>query len=208
MSQPGVGWSRLVRSLKEGLQTKGGEALPETDISSDILVHPAIPQNWHVLWTHSNCESLVHDQLAPYGFQLFLPTVESWLRRGTVRRLVRVPLFRGYLFLRHAMDKESYLRVCKARGLVRILGESWDRLSILRETEMEALKRILAAGRQVLPYPYLRQGQRVRIRRGPLTGVEGILLRANPKKGLLVISVDLLQRSVAVHLDCTDLEVA
>ena len=91
---------------------------------------------------------------------------------------------------------------------MRILGESWDRLSILRETEMEALKRILAAGRQVLPYPYLRQGQRVRIRRGPLTGVEGILLRANPKKGLLVISIDLLQRSVAVHLDCTDLEVA
>jgi transcription termination/antitermination protein NusG len=106
------------------------------------------------------------------------------------------------------MDKESYLQVCKARGLVRILGERWDRLSIMGESEIETIKRILGTGRTVFPYPYLRQGQRVRIRRGPLSGVEGIIVRVNPKKGLLVVSVDLLQRSVAVHLDCTDLEAA
>ena len=175
---------------------------PETIVSSPTV------DGWHVLWTRSNCESLVHDQLAAHGFQLFLPMIESWFRRGGVQRLGRVPLFRGYLFLRHAMDKESYLQVCKKRGLLRILGERWDRLLTLRDSEIETIKKLLGTGRRVLPYQYLQQGQRLRIKRGPLTGVEGILVRANPQKGLLVVSVDLLQRSVAVHLECTDLEAA
>jgi transcriptional antiterminator NusG len=182
--------------------------LSAIDIVPQIVARPPTSDGWHVLWTHSNCESLVHDQLAPHGFQLFLPTIESWFRRGAVRRLERVPLFRGYLFLRHAIDKESYLTICKVRGLVRILGERWDRLSIMRDSEIETIKQIIGTGRRLLPYPYLRQGQRVRIKRGPFMGVEGIFVRANSKKGLLVVSVDLLQRSVAVHLDCTDLETA
>src|SRR4029453_8502372 len=70
---------------------------------------------------------LVHDQLAAHSFQLFLPMIESWFRRGGAQRLGRVPLFRGYLFLRHAMDKESYLQVCKIRGLLRIRGSIRDR---------------------------------------------------------------------------------
>ena len=57
---------------------------------------------WRVLWTRSNCEQLVYDQLAMKGFDLFLPTLETWVRRGGVRRRERVPLFRSYLFLRAA----------------------------------------------------------------------------------------------------------
>jgi transcription antitermination factor NusG len=182
-------------------KTKGGEALAEIDGNP-------VTDRWHVLWTRSNCEQAVHDQLAAHGFDLFLPTVESWLRRGGVRSLARVPLFSGYLFLRHAMDKASYLAVYKARGLVRILGERWDHLAVVPDAEIGAIRRITSAGVPVLPYPYLGEGQRVRITRGPLTDVEGIVLRASPKKGLLVVSVELLRRSVAVHLDCTVLEIA
>jgi transcription antitermination factor NusG len=183
------------------METKGGEALPE------IVTDSVIPR-WRVLWTHSNCEQLVRDQLAAKGFDLFLPSVEAWSRRGGVRRLSRVPLFGGYLFLRHAMDKASYLEVYKARGLVRVLGERWDRLDAVPDSEVEAIQKLVHSSLPILPYPYLREGQRVRISRGPLTDVEGILVRGNPKKGLLVVSVDLLQRSVAVHLDCTMLEAA
>ena len=186
---------------ERGMETKGGEVLPET-------VAESVTPRWRVLWTHSNCEQLVHDQLAPKGFDLFLPTVEAWTRRGGVRHLVRIPMFGGYLFLRHAMDKASYLEVYKARGLVRILGERWDRLAAVPDSEIEAIQKLIHSGHTVLPYPYLRQGQRVRITKGPFADVEGILVRVNPKKGLLVVSVDLLQRSVAVHLDCTQLEVA
>jgi transcription antitermination factor NusG len=94
------------------------------------------------------------------------------------------------------------------RERVGILGERWDRLLTLRESEIETIKRLLGTGRRVLPHQFLQHGQRLRIKRGPLAGVEGILVRANPQKGLLVVSVDLLQRSVAVHLECTDLEAA
>ena len=163
---------------------------------------------WRVLWTRSNCEQLVYDQLAVKGFDLFLPTVEAWARRGGVRRRERAPLFRGYLFLRHAVDKASYLEVCKARGLVRLLGERWDQLEVVPDGEIHAIQRLVRSELPILPYPYLREGQRVRITEGPLANVEGILVRVNPNKGLLVVSVNLLQRSAAVHLDCTQLEAA
>ena len=163
---------------------------------------------WRVLWTRSNCEQLVRDQLALKGFELFLPTIDTWARRGGVRRRECAPLFRGYLFLRHAMDKASYLEICKARGLVRVLGERWDQLEVVPDLEIKTLRKLLDSGLSILPYPYLRQGQRVRITEGPLADTEGIIVRMNTKKGLLVVSVNLLQRSVAVHLDCTVLEAA
>src|SRR2546422_256381 len=163
---------------------------------------------WHALWTRSHCEQLVHDQLAVKGFDLFLPRIDQWSRRGGVRRLIRVPLFPGYVFLHGAMDKASYVEVLKARGLVQVLGERWDRLATIPDGEIDAIQRIVGARVPTLPYPYLREGQRVRITRGPLADVEGIIVRANPKKGLLVVSVNLLQRSIAVHLDCTMLEAA
>ena len=188
---------------ENGIETKGGEALPELELVTD-----SVTPRWRVLWTHSNYEQLVYDQLAAKGFELFLPTVEAWSRRGGVRRLSRVPLFRGYVFLRHAMDKASYLEVYRTRGLVRVLGERWDRLDVVPDPDIAAIQTLVTSGRPILPYPYLREGQRVRITRGPLADVEGILVRVNPKKGLLVVSVDLLRRSVAVHLDCTLLEAA
>jgi transcriptional antiterminator NusG len=163
---------------------------------------------WSVLWTHSNCEQRVRDQLTAKGFDLFLPLVDAWSRRGGLRRLSRVPLFNGYLFLHHPMDKASYVDVMKTRGLVAILGDRWDRLATVPDREIEAIRRIIAAKIPALPHPYLRDGQRVRITRGPLTDVEGILVRSNPNRGLLVVSVELLQRSVAAHVDCTSVVAA
>jgi transcription termination/antitermination protein NusG len=171
-------------------------------------VHSAVAPRWSVVWTHSNSEQVVFDQLARKGFELFLPMVDAWCRRGGIRRLSRVPLFRGYLFLRHAMDKASYVEVCKARGLVRLLGERWDQLDMVPDNEIEAIQRLAESRMPLLPHPYLREGQRVRIKLGPLAELEGILVRMNAKKGLLVVSVNLLRRSVAVQLDCTALEAA
>jgi transcriptional antiterminator NusG len=161
---------------------------------------------WHVLWTRSHCEQLVHDQLSGKEFELFLPKVEMWSRAGGSRRLSGAPLFPGYLFLRHALDKESYIEARKARGLVAILGESWDRPAVIPDSEIESIRRTVEAKVPALAHPYLREGRRARIVRGPLAGVEGILVQAKRNKGLLVLSVNLLQRSVAVEMDCTWVE--
>lgn len=165
---------------------------------------PSAAGQWHALWTQSHCEQLVCDQLAQKEFQPFLPLVHVWSRRGGVRRLIQVPMFPGYVFLRHAMDKRAYVSVRQTRGLVRVLGERWDRLAVIPHEEIEAIARVATLQQPVFPHPYLQQGQRVRLTRGPLAGVEGILVETRPSKGLLVVSVHLLQRSIAVTVDCTD----
>jgi transcription termination/antitermination protein NusG len=163
---------------------------------------------WHVLWTRSNCEQMVGEQLVKKGFDVFLPTIDEWSRRGGVRVLSRAPLFRGYLFLRHAIDKTSYLEVTRTCGLVRLLGERWDRLDAIPDREVEGIQAVLRSGLPTLPHAYLREGQRVRITGGPLADVEGVLLQTNPNRGTLVVSVHLLRRSVAVQVDCTLVEAA
>ncbi len=158
---------------------------------------------WHAVWTHSNCEQLVHDQLAPKGFQVFLPRVQAWSRHGASRQLVSSAMFPGYLFIRHSMDKTSQIEILKCRGIVRILGERWDRLWSIPDDEIDVVRKVADAGLPALPYPYLREGQRMRILHGPLAGVEGIFVTGDPHKGLLILSVEMLRRSVAVEVDCT-----
>jgi transcription termination/antitermination protein NusG len=157
---------------------------------------------WYALYTRSRCEQLVCEQLAAKGFHIFLPKIAVWSQRAGERHLISIPMFSGYLFLRHAIDKSSYIEVRKARGLVRILGERWDKLSVVPDADIEAIQTTLHAAIRVMPHPYLREGQRVRITQGPLQGVEGILVQSKPAKGLLILSIDLLQRSISVEIDC------
>ena len=161
------------------------------------------PECWYALYTRSHCEQLVYSQVVVKGFQAFLPKLEVWSQRAGQRHLVSMPMFPNYLFLRHAMDKECYLQVRRARGLVRILGQRWDRLSVVPDAELEAIQRVLQARLPVLPHPYLKDGQRVRIMSGPLAGAEGIFMYCRPEKGIVVLSIDLLQRSIAVEIDCS-----
>jgi transcription termination/antitermination protein NusG len=158
---------------------------------------------WYAIWTHSHCEQLVYDQLTTKGFRAFLPVVRIWSQRARTKRLVPRPMFPGYLFLHHAVDKASYLDILKTRGVVRILGEHWDRLTPVADVEIDALHQVVSSDLMVLPHPYLREGQRVRIEGGPLAGVEGLFVRGRPNRGLLVLSVNLVHQSVAVEVDCT-----
>ena len=159
--------------------------------------------SWYALYTQSHCEELVHRQLAAKGFHAFLPKIDVWSRRAGVRHVIHVPMFPGYLFLHHAMDKASHVEVRKARGLVRILGEQWNRLTVVPDDEIQAVQRVVDSRLPALPHPYLREGCRVRIIRGPLAGVDGILLQTKPTQGLVVLSLHLLRRSVALEIECT-----
>lgn len=185
----------------------------ETGVTADVIEDldmdiREIAPAWHVLWTKSNCEQLVHEQLAAKGYETFLPMVDKWSRRRHTRHLVRAPMFPGYLFVRQAMDKSSYIDIAKARGLVRILGERWDKLATVTDREIEAVQRIDRSDLPRMPHPYLRVGQTVRIVSGPLMNLEGIFVRSEPKKGLLVLSIELLRQSLAVQVDCTQVVAA
>lgn len=142
------------------------------------------------------------EQLATRSFHPFLPKVDVWSVRAGRRRLVAVPIFPGYLFLNDALDKASHIEVRKTRGLVRLLGDGWDRPAVVPEGEIESIRRLTACRVPSFAHPYLREGRRARIVAGPLAGLEGILAKVHPEKGILVISVHLLQRSVGVEVDC------
>ena len=161
---------------------------------------------WSVLWTHSNSERLVDDQLKGKGFETFLPLMKAWSRRRGVQSTISLPMFPGYVFVRHALDKRSYVEILGARGVVRMLGERWDRPASISGEEIDAIRLVAAADVPVFPHPFLTEGQPVRIIHGPLTGVEGLLVSSNPRKGLLVVSVELLHRSVAVEIESTQVQ--
>ena len=180
---------------------------PSSTTTDQSLGSDAGARKWYAVWSKSHCEQMVFDQLAAKGFQVFLPKMEVWSRRNGGRHRISVPMFPGYLFLHHAMDLNSYIEVLKTRELVRVLGDGRDRLrdrlAVVPDAEIDAIQKVVDAKLPAQPYPYLREGQRVRITEGPLSGVEGILVHTKPNKGLLVLSIELFQRSVAVEVDCT-----
>jgi transcriptional antiterminator NusG len=165
---------------------------------------PDDQQGWHVLWTRSNYERLVYDQLLQKGYEVFLPQIQQWsLRKGGLQA-TRVPMFRSYLFLNHAVDKNAYIDICKVEGLVAILGSRWDRLARVPAGEIGAIKLAVDSQLPTMPYPYLEEGDKVRITQGSLANAEGILVKTEPTTGLFILSVNLLRRSVAVEVHCAN----
>lgn len=183
----------------------------DRDVSHDHAIDvlragAAAAPPWYAIWTRSNCERLVAEQLAGKGFVTFLPEMGARSTRQGRSHVVPVPMFPGYLFIRHAMDKRSYVEILKARGIVRILEGGWHRLSPIANEEVGAIQRLVESGMPILPHAYFRQGDPVRVVAGPLAGVEGMFLRDKPHRGRLVVSVNLLQTSVAVEVDAAFVE--
>lgn len=118
------------------------------------------------------------------------------------RKEVALPLFPGYVFV-CLVDNERR-RVLQIPGVVRFVSFN-GRPAPLDDTEIESLKRAIVAGVVAEPHPYLKIGRRVRIKRGPLAGMEGILVRKKDKYRV-VISLDLIMRSVATEVEVSDLE--
>lgn len=155
---------------------------------------------WYALWTRSRHEKYVRDELSGQGIEPLLPVVKRVHQWKDRRKEVTVPLFPGYCFARFAW--KDHLLILRAPGVVRVIGSS-GKPEPIPDHEIEAIKRLMST---ILPYdayPYLREGMRVRIIRGPLEGVEGILAHKD-KKHRVVISVHLIQQAAAVELDLAD----
>ncbi len=157
-----------------------------------------IQTTWYAVRTRPRHERVVKSLLTEKAFHVFLPEHRVWSRRRDRRQLISVPLFPGYLFVATDSGLERLRRVKWTRGVVSILGVNGDPLPVPHH-EMESLQILVASGEKMSPVSYLFPGNRVRVLEGPLAGVEGIVLRRG-KRSCLVVSVDLLQRAVAVEL--------
>ena len=161
--------------------------------------------NWYATYTRSKHEQKVNDRLEKKNIETFLPLIERWSRRKDRRKKIHLPLFPGYLFVRTKMDVHTHLEILKTDSVVRVLCYNGKPAPIPDE-QIHAIQVLVKNGMAVSPYPYLKEGMRVRVVNGPLIGVEGILLKTKPNKHRLVLSVDLLQESVSVEIDELDVE--
>jgi transcription antitermination factor NusG len=158
--------------------------------------------HWYALYTCSRHEKQVAAQLEQRDFEVFLPLYPS-LRRWKDRRVeLQLPLFPGYLFVR--IPLQHRIEVLNVPGAVRFVTFN-GRPAAVTDNDLRSVRSALTEGLRVQPSPYLKIGRRVRVRGGPLTGTEGILVRKKDRFRL-VLSIDIIMRSVAVEVDALDVE--
>ncbi len=161
-----------------------------------------IPSDWYALYTRHQHEKVVAESLANNGFEVFLPlydVVRQWKDRT---KQLSLPLFSCYVFLRGGLERR--LSIISTPGVHSIVGIAGHPAAI-PQVEIDAIRKVVESSLRVEPHPFLRCGDRVRVTSGPLAGVEGILVR---KKNLsrLVLSAELLEKSVAVEVDAFRVE--
>jgi transcription antitermination factor NusG len=155
---------------------------------------------WYAGYTASRHEKRVAEHFAQRGVEHFLPLYETIHRWNNGRHRVQLPLFAGYIFVHIAL--RDRMRVIEVPGFVRLVG--FNSLPCpLPEVDINRMKEALNKGVVTEPYPYLTVGTRVEVRNGPLQGMTGILLRRQ-NKCRVVISVDLIMRSMAVEVEAAD----
>lgn len=156
---------------------------------------------WYAVYTCANHERRVADQFVGRSVEHFLPMYES-VRRWKDRKVrLQLPLFPGYLFVH--METHERLRVLQAPGVVRLVGFNGSPTP-MPDKDVERVREFLGQGLRAEPHPYLQAGRRARVVHGPLAGMEGIILRRK-NRSRLVLSFDLIQRSMAIEIDETDL---
>lgn len=158
---------------------------------------------WYALYTCANHEQRVAEQLTIRDIEHFLPQYESTSRWKDRKVLLHRPLFPGYLFVHLAL--RNRLRVQQVPGVVHLVGFNGTPTAVPEE-ELLQIREILNWGMRAEPHPLLTVGRRVRVKAGPLTGLQGILVRRKSKLRF-VISVELIMRSMSVEMDERDLEV-
>ena len=153
---------------------------------------------WFAVRTSPRWEVRVSSELSLRGFETYLPLSHEKHKWSDRTKVIDVPLFPGYLFTRFVM--EDRLRILQAPGVKQIVGIG-ETPAPISESEIDNLRTLVDASPVLVPWPYLQAGQRVRVDRGPLAGVQGFVVRAEQGSLRIVVSVDLLQRSVAAEID-------
>jgi transcription antitermination factor NusG len=169
------------------------------------IVSAPSEEHWYALYTRSRHEKTVAALLQQKGMTTFLPLFPRVHRWSDRKKTVQVALFPGYTFVRADAAPESCIRILQTPGVVGFVGTGRRGIPI-PDKQIEDIQTVLAQNIPCAIFPFLRVGQRVRIRGGCLDGIEG---RLNTLKGdrSLVISVEPILRSLAIGLDGYDVEI-
>ena len=171
----------------------------ETGLIQDLQI-----ARWYAVQTRARHEKVVAQRIQERGFTAFLPLVTEVHRWSDRKKTVELPLFSNYVFVKLSHTVEQRLKVLQVEGVARLVGIQGEGTPIPDE-QIDAVQAVLKNELPWHTYPFLKIGQRVRIRSGALSGVEGILVSRNGDS-TLVVSVDAIQRSLAVSIEGYEVE--
>ena len=183
----------VTSAIDEGLTE-----VPELENARVLMVQPC----WYAVYTCVRHEKMVARQFTERNVDCFVPLYRAVHRWKDRRKTLDLALFPGYVFVRITLSER--LKVLQVPSVVSLISFNGRPVPI-EEKEIEVLRQGLARDVRIEPHPYLTVGRRVRLKAGPLAGTEGILVRRKDSCRL-VMSIDLLMRSVAVEVDEADVE--
>ncbi len=159
-------------------------------------------QNWHALFTRHQHEKFVASSLSSKGHEVYLPLYRSVHRWKDRVKELWLPLLSCYVFIQGGMDRR--LQIVSTPGILQIVGWA-GRPAIVPIEQLDAIRRMIESSLGVEPHPFLNCGDRVRVIKGPLVGLEGILARMKGSVRL-VVSMEMLGRSASVEIDRWDVQ--
>jgi len=158
----------------------------------------AIGLQWFAIQTRSRHEKRVNSDLREKAVEAYLPLHHAEHQWSDRRKVVDLPLFPGYVFVKIAREASARVPVLQTDGVLGFLGVRGIGVAIPEE-EIAAIKTVLREKIPVAPHPFVQVGEKVRIKGGSLDGLEGLLTGMEGKRSL-VISIELIERSVAIRL--------
>ena len=179
-------------------------AIEKTSALDNSLRDYLCGTHWFAVWTKSRQEKVAAAMIGSLGVTSFLPLKSEARQWSDRKQTVHVPLFSGYLFVRVNLSDGNKLRVLQVPGVAGFVGNSHGPLPI-PEGQIEAVRTVVERRVECTVHPLLEEGDRVRVIRGPLAGMEGRLVRMN-SAARLVISISMIHRSLAAHVDRNDVE--
>ncbi len=163
-------------------------------------------EQWFAIHTYARHEKVVAQEIRELGMTSFLPLVKQVRQWSDRRKVVESPIFGCYVFVKLSPTHEQRLKVLRINGVLRFVGIHGVGISI-PEDQVNTVRVLIEEQLPICSHPFLKIGQRVRIRSGSLSGVEGILTSRNGEN-TLVVSVDAIQRSLSVQISGYDVEPA
>jgi transcription antitermination factor NusG len=175
------------------------------EVSSPLPVSAAESVSWYAIHTRARHERSVEHRLRSQGMTTFLPITTEVHRWSDRRKQIEVPLFSCYVFIHSALSPQDRLRVSRDDSVLGFVGVRGQGIPI-PDQQIDAVRTLIAQDIPWSFHPFLKAGQRVRIRGGALDGIEGIFL-SRSGDDRLIVSVDAVQRSLAVRISGYDIEV-
>lgn len=172
-------------------------------VANEAVMPPSAPAHWYAIQTRPRHEKKVAGELQEKRIESYLPLLNQIHRWSDRRKLIQVPLFPGYVFVRSKLDPVLRYSILSIWGALAFVGPQRD-ASPIPDTQIEDIRTLLQTKVSLSPYPFLKVGQRVRVRGGALDGMEGILVTNGHKR--LVISVESIQRSLSITIEGYDVE--